>query len=657
MTVRWAVVTVAFLALSFVGCSGGGASPGTGGSGGVGGSGGTQVVDLCADVACDDGDACTSDRCEPSDGTCVYEPMVTNACRTRIEVDFPLRGATLQGEGADRTVTVTGTVASDLGEITELTLNEAPVVVGADGAFSHDVDVRVGGNTLVLAATDSAGNTRSRVQSFLWSTGYLKPTVAKEGIAPQGLGIWLSQQVIDDGQAAPPTDFAHILNTVLQSLDLSTLITPTESVVSSAGYDIYITSINLGDSAVTLNAIDGGLALRASLTSITGGLRFDCTNLGCELLGGDSSGSFSISSVVITADVIPTVTAGHTVAVSLSNVSTSVSGLDVSSNNGFTNFLLSIIEVFIRDSLVSGLESTLSSTLASQLGPLLADGFGALALGLSLELPTLGGDSTIPVDLVTDFESLDFDGDAPRGGAFIERGGAYTSATVTPYDNLGIPNRDGCGAGDQSLALPRQAPLELGFSDDLLNQILYAAWRGGWLEVEVGPELLASMDLSGLGVADLALTLSGWLAPTVSDCNPEAELRIYAGDLQILGSLSFNGNAVTFTGYTSLEGGVVFSVMPEGLGIGISGIDQAHTEVTIHEDDQLAAEPLIKTLLETALVTAIEGALGGEGLGTIPLPKIDLSDALGLPAGSAVIEVMPTTVERVDGATVLGGTL
>ena len=47
----------------------------------------------------------------------------------------------------------------------------------------------------------------------------------------------------------------------------------------------------------------------------------------------------------------------------------------------------------------------------------------------------------------------------------------------------------------------------------------------------------------GLGITDLALTLSGWLAPTVSDCNSESELRIYAGDLQILGSLSFNGDA------------------------------------------------------------------------------------------------------------------
>ncbi|MBT8454398.1 MAG: hypothetical protein KJO40_20715 [Deltaproteobacteria bacterium] len=48
------------------------------------------------------------------------EPTVANACRTRIEIDFPSHGATLQSEGSDPAISVTGTVASNLGEITEL---------------------------------------------------------------------------------------------------------------------------------------------------------------------------------------------------------------------------------------------------------------------------------------------------------------------------------------------------------------------------------------------------------------------------------------------------------------------------------------------------------------------------------------------------------
>jgi hypothetical protein len=428
-------------------------------------------------------------------------------------------------------------------------------------------------------------------------------------------------------------------------------------VASSTGYDIYITGINLGDSGVSLTAIDGGFAVRVSLTGISGGLRFDCTELGCQLLGGDSSGSYSIGSVITDADVVLGVTPEHTVSVSLVNVSTSINGLDVRSNNVFTNFLLSIIELFIGNSLAGDLESLLEDELANELGPLLEQGLGALAFSLPLAIPTLGGDSSIPVDVVTDFESVDFGAADPAGGAIIERGGAYTAAAATPYDNLGVPNRDACGAGGQSLMLLRQSPLELGFSDDLLNQILYAAWRGGWLEVDVGPELLGSIDLSALGITELSLTLSGWLAPTVSDCNTEGELRIHTGDLQILGRLLLDGNVITFTGYSSFEGDLVLSVTGDGLGIGIGSINQSDTEVTINEDDQLETEALLTTLLETALVGAIEGALGGEGLGTIPIPAIDLSSALGLPPGSAVLEPMPQSVERADGATILGATL
>ena len=65
----------------------------------------------------------------------------------------------------------------------------------------------------------------------------------------------------------------------------------------------------------------------------------------------------------------------------------------------------------------------------------------------------------------------------------------------------------------------------------------------------------------------------------------------------------------------------------------------------------------MRGLLETALVNAIEGALNNGGLGTVPLPKVDLSTGVGLPPGSAVIDVMPQDVQRGDGVTVIGASL
>ncbi|MGD8608693.1 MAG: hypothetical protein PVH21_15460, partial [Myxococcales bacterium] len=134
-------------------------------------------------------------------------------------------------------------------------------------------------------------------------------------------------------------------------------------------------------------------------------------------------------------------------------------------------------------------------------------------------------------------------------------------------------------------------------------------------------------------------------------------LRVHLGDLQITGGLSLDGQPVSFTAYSSLEGNLALGITSEGLGIGLEGIDRIDTELTIHEDAQLGSEALLRGLLEGALVNAVEGALGGGGLGTVPLPQIDLSSGVGLPPGSAVIEIMPQSVERADGVTVIGASL
>ncbi len=648
-------ILISTLTLKLIGCGSDGQNggAGSGGSGGDGGSG----SDLCMGVLCDDADACTVDRCEASTGECVYEPAVSNACRTQIQVDFPARGATIQGDGADATVVVTGTVSSDGAEIASLSLNGSAVTLGSEGSFSHAVEARVGGNTLVLRAEDSDGNVRERVQSFLWSTGYLKPTNPKEGIASNGLGVWLAQAVLDDGMAPPPQDFAHILDLVLEGFDISGLINPSTVVVSEAGYDVYVKGIDKGSSSVSIDAIDGGLALDARINDISADLEFDCTNVGCFFLGGDSTGSVDIDYVRIGADAIFSVRPDQTLQVTLQNVSTNVVGLDISSDNGWTDFLLGFVSSAINATLVDSVESLLNDALTDELGPLLEEGLSQLAFAFSLNLPRLGGGEPIVVNLITDFEAVSFSGSAPKGGVLIERGGAYSGEAVTPYDNLGVPNRDRCGGGDQAIVLPKTAPLEIGLSDDFLNQVFYAAWRAGWLELEAGPELLGDTDLGALGVTALSLTLSGLLAPTVSDCNDEGTLRAHLGDLEIRGDLSLNGEAISFTAYSSLAGNIALGLDSEGLGIGVEEIDEIETELTIHEDGQLAAESLLLGLLETALVSAIEGALSGGGLGTVPLPTIDLSDGLGLPEGSATIVITPQSLERSDGVTVIQGSL
>ena len=57
------------------------------------------------------------------------------------------------------------------------------------------------------------------------------------------------------------------------------------------------------------------------------------------------------------------------------------------------------------------------------------------------------------------------------------------------------------------------------------------------------------------------------------------------------------------------------------------------------------------------LVPSLTGLLGGDALGSFPLPEIDLSAAIdGLPPGT-VIRIVPSGVIRADGNSVVQGEL
>jgi hypothetical protein len=610
-----------------------------------------------AGCECDDGDPCTTDACEG--GTCTHTPTLNNACRPTIDVTFPPRGATIAGAAGSPTVTVTGTVTSGLGAITSLTLGGEPVTVAADGSFSHDVDVQVGGNVLVFDTEDDAGNTRHRVQSFLWSTGYRKPMTPPDAPVPEGLGFWLDQESLDDGDhSLPVDDLATALELALGTFDTNQFASAETPIASEVGYDVYLTSLQLGGATVGLQGADGGIALDAQLSNITGDLLFDCTNFGCELAGGDGTGGLSVAAVRVTGTLILTADTNHQLAATLVNVDAIVNPDDVEiwSNNGWTDFLLTIVEVFIHDQLVADLEGALEEQVQSTLGPALADGLAALTLATTFEFPNLGNArKSIPVDLAADFASTSFhDGAAPpndsppRGGAVVLRAGGYPALAVSEYDNLGVPDRAGCGMGPQTLTIPRAAPLEISLADDTLNQLLFAGWRGGLLEFPLG-----GIDGGGL-IEDLQVDVSGMLAPTVSDCNATQTLLATIGDIAIDATFTIGGNPVEFQAYTTLVVNVELSASENGIVLGLTEVERVETELTT-DDANIPMESNYVELLEAQLVDGLLGQLGDTGFGAISLPQIDLSAMLGLPPGTAVLTIHTDSVTRVDGTSVIVG--
>ncbi|MFO0634667.1 MAG: hypothetical protein U0168_17630 [Nannocystaceae bacterium] len=619
------------------------------------GAGSADSGDDC-EALCDDDDPCTLDSC--ASGSCTHEPQLDNACRPIIDVEFPPRAATVIGQAGDPSVVVTGTVRSGLGSITSLTLGGEPVDVADDGSFSHVVPVNVGGNLLVFEAEDDAGNHRRRVQSLLWSSAFLEPMVPGDAPVPEGLGFWLGQESLDDGDHAQPIDdLATALELALGAFDTNQFANGDSPIASQAGYDVYLTSLDLGSATVSLQGTDGGIAIGAAIQDITGDLQFDCTNFACELAGGDGTGGVSVAAVQVEGLLVLGVDPQHQLTAQLVNVDASVDPDDVEiwSNNGWTDFLLSVIELFIHDSLVSSLEGALEDQIESNLGPALAGGLSDLSLATTFDFPNLGNArQSIPVELAADFTETDFhDGIAPpepsppRGGAVVLRAGGYPTLAVTPYDNDGVPLREGCGTQMQALSLPREAPLEIAIADDTLNQLLFAGWRGGLLEFPLGGD-----SVGGGLLEDLQVDVSGMLAPTVSDCGPDGTTLATIGDIRIDASFKSGNNVVEFTAFTTLIVRMGISATDDGIQLDLDEVVEVQTELTAN-DGNLEMEPALVDLLEAQLVNGVLGQLGTTGFGKITLPQIDLSSKLGLPPGTAVLAIHAQSVSRDGGNSVI----
>ncbi|MEM9460174.1 MAG: hypothetical protein AAGF11_38715 [Myxococcota bacterium] len=608
---------------------------------------------------CDDGNPCTEQRC--SAGMCEVDDAVqSNECRPQIEVDHPPRAATLDGN--DPMINVRGTVTSAAAPISWLRLNGEEIPVADDGSFDYDYPAQVGGNTLVLETLDALDVPRTRVQSFLWSPSYRLPTVPEVGIADEGLAIYLDQLTLDDGNHMPPADdLATLMNIALGSIDIQQFIDPSTPLVSNLGYDVYLTTIQYSTTDVTLEAIDGGIHLEGFLYGITGDLVFDCTTVACQVAGGDGTGDIAIDYIQVSSDLLLSIDGNNELQVQSSDTQTSVVNLDISSNNPWTNFLITIIEPFILGGVVADIEGELTDQVDTLLGPSLSQAFNGLAPNSVLAFPNLA-DPTQPieVELRTDFYSTDFHdgvappaGSPPQGGVITLRGGGYAVTPVAPYENLGIPDRYGCGDG-ASAELPRAGELEIGLTDDLLNQLLHGAWQGGLLEFEIPPELLG--DAGGL-IDDLEIHVSGMLAPTASDCRPDGEVRVHLGDVRIDASLSIGTVPISFVAYSSLLASLEFTPTGSGVEITIADVETIDTELTVNEDEAINNEPLLVSTLESQLVDGVVEAIANGGLGTIELPQIDLSPTLGLPPGTAALTISTDDAGRAPGVTVIRGHL
>lgn len=597
--------------------------------------------DTCGDgtcsgttISCDDFNDCTADSCDPVEG-CTHELIVSNDCRPTIVVDFPPRAATIDSD--DGPLVVTGTVTSGAGEITSLTINGASVDVGADGTFSFPATPRIGGNTLAFEATDALGSVRKRVQSYLWSSAYLAPDPADTDTrVDPGLGIRLAEPSFEV--------FGTIFEAVIGSFPVGELlVNQPQPITSVSGYSISATDpngVDLGTPTVNVSPRPGGFALDASFSSLRAQLQISGFLCNGNLI-------YTASRVDLDADIDLTVVDNAPVA-TFTNVVADITGGDLQ----VECFIGGIVEALAGD--VSGeIEGLLADSVRSEFGPVISEAFSAFALNADLPLPSFDPSADpVTITLGTDFSRIDSDA---TGTDFVLRAGATTPESATPYTNDGALLRQGCGLGPQDVVFTRDGALEVALADDLVNQILYSAWDGGFLEFTIPPELLGDFEIPG--VENLDLVASGLLQPTASDCsNIDGPLLAQIGDLRIDASLDLFGQPLDVIIYVAVEAEVTVTAEEGELGFGLGNLSNPQLEVNVVQENLISAEETFETLLLDQLIPGLESALGGGSLGTFPLPEIDLSEAVG---GSEpiLLTITPQEVRRNAGNTVILGVL
>ena len=612
-------------------------------------------------VSCDDDNACTTDACLPSSG-CQQTLIVSNPCRPTIVITHPPRGATLTETETSTQLVARGTVTSGAGPITSLRVNGVVRPVDAQGNWTATISPEHGGNFLVVEAVDSFGSTRKKVQSYLWSRGYRHPTTAKNGIVPQGVGVWLDKLAIDDGSRTnPPNDLASILQIALRAFDLAALIPRPVVNNLDAGieyYDIYLNNFTYSPATVSLTAQNGGIRLvarmnngRTNIVADRDGCRTTVFGACVSPLPSRITGTVTFSSIVITADLDLSVVSND-VRVTVRQSSVQITGLDVQID-GIFGWLAEFILDFFLDDLRTTIQNQFNAQIAPVIGPLVRDGLRQLAFQVAFDVPKLSGAGSVPLSLVTDWSAITCNAE---GCDIRLRAGAYTPNKVTPYTNSGVPNRDACGSGTQTLVLPMNRTLELSLADDTVNQLLFAIWRGGLLEFPVPASWLVGADLASYGISELTMVASGLLAPTLSDCGGRG-LEAHIGDLKLTANLRLFGQQVSVVIWASARAGFEFFVSGRELGVRLTSIRRVETEVEVQNPNLISLEAVIADLIEEQVIGQLTSQLGGNQLGTFPLPDIDLSGAIsGLPAGTG-IRITPEILTRSLGNTIVGGRL
>jgi hypothetical protein len=517
--------------------------------------------------------------------------------------------------------------------IGSVTINGAPVAVGADGSFSAPITAQFGINFVDVVATNAVGEASPATCTFLAADGF----AAEDALLDDDVSLRLAQAAVDDGSRAGAVDsFGDVLAVVLNSQGLvSTLnaslnganplkpLSCDQTVlgvcVLSSGIDYVNGSIGVsGPNTSALTLIDGGLDSQIAAMAASLSLRVRGQVAGIPY---DTTGSLSLSSIAVGMILDVGVNAGRpqvsvrsgSVSITVGPISTSFSGLD--------GFVLNTIVSLANGTIRNLVANTLQSFIVSNFAGVLDDTISMVTLPTgSVDVPRIGEPGVVTLDLAGESSSLSVSPTRALFG-FGTRVTAAVPGHAIPSLGIALPAgallRDADGA-----AMPVAISLHTG----AINQALHALWRGGLLQTPIDVGSLAGVPPGTVAMIDTLL-------PPVVSAGAGSELDLRAGAVHV--TLTVPGlldDPVSFV----VGGEVSATVAAAGdalklTNVTIGALHVGAVDASLEGARLALVQDVAPVLLQQLVDSALAGAAGAVTIPAFPVPASLVP--FGLPAG------------------------
>ncbi len=556
---------------------------------------------------------------DPTSGLSVEFPVGVDRDPPRIEISSPRRASFIP---RPTPVKVDGRVFDDV-ELASFRLGGIDVRPGVEGNFSVSIPgILPGLHILATEAEDVVGRRVEGAQSFLWGD-FGTPG----DWTPQAVRIGVGRAFLDDDDPELD-DVAALAEAFMGSADLA----PGQVPLGECGGWVELSNLRNSPPDVDLTPVQGGAAAEITVRDISMDYEGEyCTNvivIGCSCVGFHGTATAGSMVAEAQADIFAL---DCRPSVSTRPADVTIEELDVRLG-GFASLLNPIIGLF-----EGTIRGRMEEAIEGQMNQLLGDALGSMLDGIALPdtfplPPPLEGE--IQVD--TCFVEAAFDDD----------GGHLDADARFPVDTrISLPVHAGplmSPGAPPWVHGPR--PLALSVDDDLLNAMLFEAWRGGLLE---DFDLISFMGDGGDGldgplpipVEGLVLTalLPPVLLPVGAD-GDTVEFVMGMGDLQIRAQTSL-GDIVMFVSIVLPATGWV-----DGERIAIEPSahpDDVVLQLEVTEVPDLGGFDALLGALEELFKQQVLPLLAGEAI-DLALPAIPL-DAL-LPGQGAALRMSNTDV-------------